>query len=100
VLKLFPTDYLCRSISKKNTVDCVAISVGAQLESVAIFIEDVDQVVHVIDEEFDLLELESSMQVGEKHRDGWFFCGLEIAEDARIRSFADRQRRTASSHPR
>jgi hypothetical protein len=74
--------------------------VGAQLESVAIFIEDVDQVVHVIDEEFDFLELVSSMQVGEKPSRRLVFCGLETAEDARIRSFADRQRRTASSHRR
>jgi len=48
----------------ENTFDSVPISMWKHLKSVAVFIEDVHQVIGVVSEKFDIIEPIASMKLG------------------------------------
>ena len=48
----------------KDTFDSILISMWKRLKSVAIFIEEVHQVISVINEKFDIIELIASIKLG------------------------------------
>lgn len=53
-------------IFPKDMFDDISIPMCTHLESVAIFVEDVHQVIRVIDEKFDAIELIAAMKLGQK----------------------------------
>ena len=50
----------------EDTFDGIPIPAYHHLESMAIFIENIDQIIGLNDEEFDAIELVTSMQIGQK----------------------------------
>jgi len=48
----------------KDTFDSIPISMWKHLKSVAVFIEDIHQVISVVDEKFDIIEPIASMKLG------------------------------------